>query len=60
MLKTIGLAENSLLSMTEDAEVGSVDSGNRKDETVKKSPLTSKNLNRATRYLTPHARLAFI
>ena len=45
--------------MAEDAEVGSVGGGDREDETVKKSPLTSKNSNRATGYLTPDAKQAF-
>ena len=45
--------------MTEDAEVGRVGDGDCKNETVKISPLTSKNLNGATGYLIPKARLAF-
>ena len=45
--------------MTEDAEVGNVSNGNRKNKIVKKLPLISKNLNRATGYLTLKARLAF-
>ena len=44
--------------MAEDAEVSSI-SGDCKNETVKKSPLISKNLNRATGYLTPGAKQAF-
>ena len=59
MLKITRLAENLLLSMAEDAEVGSVGGGDHKDKMVEKSPLTSKNLNRAIGYLTPKARLAF-
>ena len=45
--------------MTEDTEVGSVDGGDCEDETVKRLLLISKNLNKATGYLTPKARLAF-
>ena len=44
--------------MAEDAEVGSI-GNNCEDETVKRSPLTSKNPNRATGYLTPVAKQAF-
>ena len=58
-LKTTRSAENSSLLMAEDAEVGSVGSGDCENETVEKSPLTSKNSNRATGYFTPKARLAF-
>ena len=44
--------------MAEDAEVGSISgNGDCKDKTVKK--LLSKNLNRATDYLAPKARLVF-
>ena len=43
--------------MVENAEVDSVGgSGDYKDETVKKSPLTSKNWNKATDFLTPNAK----
>ena len=59
MLITTRSAENSSLSMAEDAEVGGVDGGNCEDETVERSPLTSKNLNGATGYLTPGAKRAF-
>ena len=45
--------------MTEDTKVVNVGGGNCKDETVKKTSLTSKNLNEATGYLTFKARLAF-
>ena len=46
--------------MAEEAEVGSINSGgDREDEMVEKSPLISKDLNRATGYLTPKVRLAF-
>ena len=46
--------------MAEDAEVGTVSGGDHKDEKIKSSPLTSKNLNGASGYLTPKVRLAFI
>ena len=45
--------------MVKDIEVGSVGGGDRKDETVEKLPLTSKNSNGVIGYLTPKARLAF-
>ena len=45
--------------MTKDAKFGSVGGGDCEDETVEKSPLKSRNLNRLTDYLTPEARLAF-
>ena len=45
--------------MAEDAEISSVGGGDRKDETVEKLPLTSKNSNRATDYLTSNAKRAF-
>ena len=45
--------------MVEDAEIGSVGDGDCEDEMVEKSPLTSKNSNGTTGYLTPKARLAF-
>ena len=45
--------------MAEDAEVGSVGGGDCEDETVEKSPLTSKNSVGATGYLTPGAKQAF-
>ena len=59
MLRTTRLAEHSSLSMPEDAEVGSVGGGDCEDETVERSPLTSKNSNGATGYLTPGAKRAF-
>ena len=47
--------------MAKDAKVGSIGcGGDCEDKTVKKSPLTSKNSNRATGYLTPSAKQAFI
>ena len=46
--------------MTEDAEVDCIGVGDCENKTVKRSPLTSKNLNRAMSYLTSKARLAFI
>ena len=46
--------------MAEDAEVDSIGGGgDREDETVERSPLTSKNSNGATGYLTPDAKRAF-
>ena len=45
--------------MAEDAEVGSVGGGDREDKTVEKSPLTSKNSNGATSYLTSSTKQAF-
>ena len=60
MLKTTQSAENSSSLIAEDAEVGGVGGGNCEDETVKRSPLSSKNSNRATGSLTPGAKLAFI
>ena len=44
--------------MAEDAEAGSI-GGNRENEMVEKSPLTSNNLNGATGYLTPDTKRAF-
>ena len=44
--------------MAEDAEVGST-GGDREDETVERSPLTSKNSVGATGFLTPGAKRAF-
>ena len=59
MLKTTRLAKNLLLLLAEDAEVGSISGADCKDETVERSPLTFKNLNGATGYLTPDAKQAF-
>ena len=60
MLRTTRSAENSPSSMAEDAEVDSIGGGgDREDETVERSPLTSKNSNGATGYLTPDAKRAF-
>ena len=59
MLRTTQSAQNLASLMTKDTEVGSISTGNCRDKTVKKSPLTSKNSNRAISYLTPKARLAF-
>ena len=52
------LAKNILLLMVEDCEVGiiGVDDDNK---IVKKLLLISTNLNKATRYLTLKAKLAF-
>ena len=44
--------------MAEDFEVGSI-GDDCEDKTVKRSPLTSKNLNRPTSYLTPDAKRTF-
>ena len=60
MLRIIRSAKNLLLSMTENVEIGSKGSYSySEDKTVKKSPFTSKNSNRALSYLTLKARLAF-
>ena len=60
MLRTTRSAENSPSLMAEDAEVDSIGGGgDREDETVERSPLTSKNSNGATGYLTPDAKQAF-
>ena len=45
--------------MAKDAEVGSIDGSDCENKTVEKSPLTSKNFNRAMGYLTPNAKQAF-
>ena len=48
------------MSTAEDVELDSIGGcGNCRDETVKRSPLTSKNLNGAIGYLTPGAKQAF-
>ena len=44
--------------MAENAEVGSI-GGDCENKTVERSPLRSKNSNRATGYLTPDAKQAF-
>ena len=59
MLITTQSVKNSSLSIAEDVEVGSIGGGNHEDETVERSPLTSKNSNRATGYLTPDTKRAF-
>ena len=59
MLKITRSAKNSLSSIAEDAEVGSIGGGYCENETVKKSPLISKNSNGATGYLNPCAKRAF-
>ena len=47
--------------MAEDADIGSIVGGsNCEDETVKRSLLKSKNSNKATGYLTPGVKQAFI
>ena len=61
MLRTTWSAENFSSLMVEDAEVGSIGGGgNCKDKTVEKSLLIFKNLNRATSYLYPNVKEAFI
>ena len=59
MLRTTQSAENLSLSMAEDSEIDSVGGGDREDETVERSLLSSKNSNGATGYLTPNAKRAF-
>ena len=59
MLRTTRLAKNLLFSMAKDAEIGNVGDGNCENEIVERSPLTSKNLNGATGFLTPNAKQAF-
>ena len=59
MLRTTRSAENLSLLVAEDAEVDSISGGDHEDETVERSPLTSKNLNGATSYLTSNAKQAF-
>ena len=59
MLKTTRSAVNLSSSVAEDVEVGSIDGGDCKDETVERSPLIFKNSNGATGYLTPNAKRAF-
>ena len=45
--------------IAEDGKVVTVGDGDCEDETIKRSPLTSKTLNRVTSYLTLKASLAF-
>ena len=46
--------------MAEDAKIGNMSGGDKYDnETVKKSPLTSKNLNKAIGYLTLSPKWSF-
>ena len=59
MLRITRSAENLSLSMAEDVEVGGIGDGDREDKRVERSPLTSKNSNGATGYLTPDAKRAF-
>ena len=59
ILRTTKSAENFTWLMAEDTEVGSISGGNCEDETVKKSPLTSKNLNGATGYPILNAKQVF-
>ena len=58
MLKTTKSAENLFLSKTEDAKVSSI-GVDSKNVMVKRSPLTSKNLNGAIGYLTPNVKQGF-
>ena len=60
MLRTTRSSKNLSSSMGEDAEVGRVGGSDREDEKVERSPLTSKNLNGITGYLTPDGKRAFI
>ena len=59
MLRTTRSAENLLFLMAKDAEVGSIGGGDCEDGTVKKSPLTFKNSNKATGYLILDTKQAF-
>ena len=59
MLRTTQSAENLSSLVVEDAEVDRIGDGDYKDETIERSPLTSKNLNGAMDYLTPDAKQAF-
>ena len=52
MLGTTRLVENLSSLVAENIEVGSISGGDRKDETVRRSPLTTKNLKGTTGYLT--------
>ena len=57
MVKTTQSANNLLSSRVGNAKGGTVGgSGNHEDKTVKRLPLTSKNLNGATGYLIPNAK----
>ena len=49
-----------LIDIIESNEIGVSGNADYEDETVKKSLLTPKNLNRAIDYLTPNSRLGFI
>ena len=60
ILRITRSAENLSPLVAEDAEVDSISGGDCKNEMVERSPLTSKNLNGATGYLTPNAKQAFI
>ena len=59
ILITTRSTENLSLLVAEDTEIGSIGSGDCEDETVKRSPLTSKNSNGATGYLIPNAKQVF-
>ena len=59
MLRTTKSAKNLSLLLVEDAEVVSIGGDDCEDEKVGRSPLTSKNSNKTTGYLTPNAKQAF-
>ena len=60
MPKIMQLAKKLSLSITDNINVGSVCSvDDCENKTVARLSLTSKNLNIATSYLTPKAKLAF-
>ena len=59
IIRTTRSAKNLSLLVVEDAEVSSISGGNFEDETVKRSPLKSKNSNGAMGYLIPNAKQAF-
>ena len=61
MLKKTKLAQNLLLMIVEDAEVGTVGGiGDHEDQTIERLLLRSQNSNRAIGYLMPNAKQAFI
>ena len=59
ILKTTKSAKNLSLLVAEDDEFGSIGDSDCKEETVGRSPLTFKNSNGATGYLTLDAKQAF-
>ena len=63
MLKTSSKTKSSknlllLINMAKNDKVGFGSNNDCKDETVKKSPFTFKNLDGATNYLTTNAKIA--